>query len=257
MTVSAFVRGTRRWSWHCALANEFSQSRAMPRFLVTEGSNGEKVSKKLRGSEVFPPGEKVWRGQVSFSGPWEILRSEGCSRGVRHAMYGCTVELEHEWSFSLNPWKCAKRYSGASLGHAEKETHLMVDPSKRPVILPKALGGWAGSRRARARPGWAQVFPRVQASGLNLNYGWAPARMMVGKALWDLGLQPVLTVLCAPQLSCPPLWEATVPGPNLCLCVGAKARCGNTILHQQVFIPAYMKDSCALRVSKLYSSSGL
>ena len=72
-------------------------------FPVTENGSGEKVTKNLRGSEVFPPGEKVWRGQVSFSGPWEILRGEGCPRGVRHAVYVCTVEFDHEWSFSLNP----------------------------------------------------------------------------------------------------------------------------------------------------------
>lgn len=96
MTVSAFVRGTRRRSWHCALANEFSQNRATSHFPVTENGSGEKVSKKLHGSEVFPAGEKVWRGQVSFSGPWEVLRGEGCSGGARCVVYVCTVEFGYE-----------------------------------------------------------------------------------------------------------------------------------------------------------------
>lgn len=55
----------------------------MSRFPAIENSSAEKVSKKLCGSEVFPPGEKVRRGQVSFSSPWEILRGEGCSCEIR------------------------------------------------------------------------------------------------------------------------------------------------------------------------------
>lgn len=75
----------------------------MSHFPVTENGSGEKVSKKLHASELFPPGEKVRRGQVSFSGPWEIFRGEGCSCGVRRAVYVSAVELDHEWGCSLNP----------------------------------------------------------------------------------------------------------------------------------------------------------
>ena len=64
----------------------------------------------------------------------------------------------------------------------------MVDLSKWPMFLLKALGGWAGLPQARARPGCAQLFPRVQALSLNLNYDWAPAQMMDGKAFLGLGL---------------------------------------------------------------------
>lgn len=65
-------------------------------FPMTEKGSREKVSKRFCGFEVFSPGKKMHRGQVSFSSPSEILRGEGCSCGVRRAVYICTAELDHE-----------------------------------------------------------------------------------------------------------------------------------------------------------------
>lgn len=52
--------------------------------------------------------------------------------------------------FSLNPPKCAKGYCVVSPQLSDQERPLMVDLSRWPVLLLKALGVWPGTCQAHS-----------------------------------------------------------------------------------------------------------
>ena len=172
MTVSAFVRGTRRWSWCCALVNEFSQSRAVSSFPETVIGSGGKVSKELQGSELFPPREKLWRGQVSVSVKtqrWRML-----SWGQRCCV--CLHSLARLWlELFFKPLKVCEKVFWCQPGACGVGNPPPAWPVQVAYVPAESPGRVGGMSQACAHPGWAQLFPPVQASSLNLNYGQAPA----------------------------------------------------------------------------------
>lgn len=88
------------------------------------------------------------RGQVAFHRPWELLRGAGCSSGVRCVLCVCTMELNHEWSTSLELQNCTKMYFGVILQRDGWKRPFMVDLSIWPMLLLKAWEGWVGTGQA-------------------------------------------------------------------------------------------------------------
>lgn len=158
--------GTQSWSRHCTFTNEFSQSRATSCFSVIENGSREKANKKLCGSEVFPPVEKVWMGQVSFFA--HVGSDMLCmSTLLRFTMSGVFLyTLKSVLKCILVPARMLRMLVPACW----EETHLMVDQPKWPIFLLQAPRGGAELHWQHAHPGRAQPFTQVQALSLNLNY---------------------------------------------------------------------------------------
>lgn len=117
-------------------------------------------------------------GQAAFHRPWGILRSAGCSPGVRHAQYICIVELN--CGIFFKPSKVCKKV----LCCESTACWSGKAPHGWPVQVACAIAESPGSV-ARDMPStqfWAQSSPWVQT--LNLNYVQAPD--------WKMGLKSSL-----------------------------------------------------------------
>ena len=111
------------------------------------------------------------------------------------------------------------------------------------MFLLRALGGLGGC--PKHVPTQAELNYFLQ-SRLRV-WIWTMARLQPRwwmkqlPGTWGLSLCSGFFMLCSSAVY---LTGKPQPNSSLCLCLAAKARYGNTNCCQQVFIPAYVKDSC-------------